>query len=104
MVKYQITYVNKHPERSDRARMAIDLKLIYWKDRERPKDWYWFEGNITIESVPRSDKDCVNIYCKHLSNPHERGFIDELVKNKSIDFVCYDQGDSFFITIYAKFP
>jgi len=104
MVKYQITYTNKHQERSDRARMAIDLKLIYWKDRPRPKDWYWFEGNITIESVPGRDVDCVIIYCKHLAHPHVPGFIDELVKNKTVNSVCYDQGDDFYITIYAKFP
>ena len=104
MIKYQITYTNKHPERSDRARMAIDLKKIYWQDRVRPKDWYWFEGNITIESVPGQEVDCVNIHVKQTDNPYNNRFVNELKMINSVEFICYDQGDDFYITVYAKFP
>ncbi|MGQ8336285.1 hypothetical protein ACUNWD_07005 [Sunxiuqinia sp. A32] len=104
MVVYQITYINKHPQRSDRARMAIDLKKIYWQDCKLPKDWYWFEGNISIVSVADRETDCVKIECLLLQDPFDNDFIKELKKNKDIDCIAYEQGDDFYVTVFSRFP
>ncbi|WP_372772085.1 hypothetical protein [Mangrovibacterium sp.] len=102
MVRFQIRYKDKHPERSDRARMALDLKKIYWKDRKLPADWYWFEGNITITSVPDHRGDCVELECKHMSSPWDDGFREAIADINDVDAILWDQGDRFWITIFRR--
>lgn len=101
MVRFQIQYKNKWQKRSDRARMALDLKKIYWGDRERPKDWYWFEGNIEIISVPDLSYDCLIVECKHMDDAWSHGFRDGIADVLEIDALLWeDKGQ--WLTSYVN--
>jgi len=73
--------------------MALDLKGIYWKNRILPKEWYWFEKMITIESVPLDGCDCVLIVIDYLDakSASYNPVLHELYEIKEIrTIVCKD--------------
>lgn len=102
MVTFRITYASKISKISDKARIAIDLKRIYWQNRKLPEDWYLFEGNVNIKSVSNSLYDRVIIECKHELNEWSSPIYGTLKKYPYINAIEYAQSDDFFITMFCR--
>ena len=109
MRTYRIKYKYKIPNVSNRRRMALQLKPLYWQNKQIPKDWYWFENKIELKEVPEPHTDCVDVLCSH--ELMEGGswippIIMELRDYKDIDAILYLQGnvENNWITLYRKFP
>lgn len=104
MHTYRIKYKEKIPNTSNRRRIALQLKPLYWKDRPIPKDWYWFEKNIELKEVPEPRDNCVDVLC---SNELLEGgawmapIIMKLIANKDIDAILYLQGTCIFKSVLS---
>ncbi|MGQ7870913.1 hypothetical protein [Sunxiuqinia sp. sy24] len=109
MHTYRIKYKEKIPNISNRRRVALQLKPLYWNNRQTPNDWYWFENKIELKEVPEPHDYCVDVICSDKLLEGGAWFAPIIMKlrpNKDIDAILYLQGniEDNWVTIYSKFP
>ncbi|WP_321289393.1 hypothetical protein [uncultured Sunxiuqinia sp.] len=107
MKTYRIIYGNKIPNVSNRKRVALDLKSLYWKDRELPKDWYWFENNIELKEVLGREYDSVDVILSGKLLDDASSFppiIMELKRYKNVSAILFlqDNIENNWVTIFSR--